>query len=63
METPNTKVTAAALAGAVVTIVIWILEATMSTEIPAAVAAAIVVVVSFGLGYFVREPTTAPPST
>ena len=62
MVSPNTKVTAGALAGAAVTIIIWILEATMSTEIPAAVAAALVVVVSFGLSYFIKEPAPEPPA-
>jgi Na+/proline symporter len=59
----STKVTAGALAGAVVTLIVWIVNAATSVETPPEAAAALVVVVSFLLGYVVREtnPAPAPP--
>lgn len=61
METPSTKVALGAVAGAVVTVIIWIVEATTSLNVEPAIAAALVVVVTFVLSYFVRE--TNPPNS
>lgn len=66
-KVPEKKVTAAALAGAVVTIVVWILRATAHVEIPAEVSAAATVVLSAVAGYLAPhthrpELTPAPPA-
>lgn len=50
---PETKVTVAALAGAVVSVVVWVVGLTTSVEVPAEAAAALVTVVSFVLAYLV----------
>jgi di/tricarboxylate transporter len=57
---PSTKVTAGVLAGAVTTVILWIVEASTSIDVPALVAAAIVVVVTFVLQYFIPETNPAP---
>jgi hypothetical protein len=58
---PTQKVTAGVLAGAIVTIIVWILKATSTVDTPAEVAAALVVIVSFLLGYVVRETRPTAP--
>lgn len=50
---PDTKVTVGALAGAVVSIIVWVVGLTTSVEVPAEAAAALVTVVSFALAYLV----------
>ena len=57
---PSTKVTAGALAGAVVTVIVWLVGAMTSVDIPAEVAAALVVIVSLGLSYVVPDTSPAP---
>jgi hypothetical protein len=57
---PSQKITTVAFAGAVTTILLWVLEAASSVEVPAAVAAAIVTVITAGLGYLVPETRPAP---
>lgn len=53
--TPNTKVTAGALAGALTVILMWIVTAATSLEIPPAVASAATTVLTFIVSYFVPE--------
>jgi hypothetical protein len=59
---PSSKVTAAGLAGAVVTWIVWALENFWGYTLPAEVAAASVTLVSFILGYVITEnrSTVAP---
>lgn len=57
---PSSKVTAAGLAGAVVTWVVWALDQFWGYTLPAEVAAASVTVVSFLLAYVVGENRPAP---
>jgi hypothetical protein len=59
MQTPSTKVTAAGLGGAVVTILAYVLNAALGIDIPAEVGAAGATVVGFGLGYAVKEQNPA----
>ena len=54
--TPAQKVTAGAVAGAVTTIVIWVLKAYAHIEVPGEIAAAITTVLTFVVAYVV------PPS-
>ena len=49
------KVTAAALASAVATILVWALGL-LGVDVPAAVASAIVAVLTFAAGYLVTDP-------
>jgi hypothetical protein len=57
METPlSPKVTTAALAGAVVVILVWILDAAMNIEMPAAVQGALTVIIVAGAAWFRRDP-------
>jgi hypothetical protein len=62
---PVRKVNSAGLAGAVATLVLWVVEATAVT-VPAPVAAAITTVVAAGIAYFVPsapgEASAKPPS-
>lgn len=60
VDTPSTKVTAGVLAGAVVAILVWLVQEFTDIDPPAAVAAALVVIVSFLLSYFIRETNPAP---
>lgn len=52
---PNRKILAAGLAGAITSILAWVLIVTTDVEIPANVAAAITTVLTFAAGYFVPE--------
>lgn len=56
---PTTKVTAGLLAGAVVTLIVWLVGLSTSVEVPAEPAAAMVVIVSFVLSYLVPESSSA----
>jgi hypothetical protein len=56
---PIRKVNAAGLAGAVATLVLWVVEATALT-VPAPVAAAITTVVAAGIGYLVPSAPDEP---
>lgn len=62
---PETKVTAGALAGAVVTLFIWIIGAATTAEVPPEAAAAMTTIVSFIFGYLVclNAKTTEPPES
>jgi hypothetical protein len=60
---PEKKVTAAALAGASVTIIIWILRLA-NVDVPAEVAAAITTILAAAAGYLAphtHRPDLAPP--
>lgn len=52
---PYTKVTAGAIAGAVTVILIFVIQTLTSLEIPAEVAAAVTVLLTFAVSYFVPE--------
>jgi hypothetical protein len=54
MQTPNTKIQAVAVAGALTTIVVFICVQ-LGLEIPAAVAGALTTLFATGLGYVVKE--------
>lgn len=57
METPlSPKVTSAALAGAVVVIVVWILDAALNIQMPVAVQSALTVVIVAGAAWVRRDP-------
>ncbi len=60
METPSSKVTAAVLAGAVVTFAAYLVELVSAVELPATAAAAATTIVSFVLAYWVPESNPAP---
>lgn len=49
------KVTAASLASAVATILVWALSL-LGVDVPAAVASAVVALLTFGAGYLVTDP-------
>lgn len=53
--TPTRKVATAGISGAVVAILIWVLQATTDVEVPAEVAAAVTTIVAFVLSYLVPE--------
>lgn len=53
--TPNVKVTAGALAGALSVILVW-LVGFAGVTVPPAVASAITVLLTFGVSYWVTEP-------
>jgi hypothetical protein len=63
MELPNRKVGSGALAGAVVTVLVWIVDATSGVEIPPEIAAALVTIITLVTSYFVTEPVPTPPTT
>jgi putative flippase GtrA len=52
---PRPKVAAAGIAGAITTIVIWILNSLLGVEVPPEVAAAITTVLAFLAGYFTPQ--------
>lgn len=58
------KVTAASLASAVATILVWALSL-LGVDVPAAVASAVVALLTFGAGYLVTDPLrqTYPDTT
>jgi hypothetical protein len=55
---PSRKVSAAGVSGAAVTVVVWAAQAALHIEIPAVVAAALVLIASFGVAYLVPSSTT-----
>jgi putative flippase GtrA len=59
INTPSTKVTAGALAGAVTALIVWAVSEWTSVDIPPEAAAALVVVISFVLSYLIRETNPA----
>jgi hypothetical protein len=50
---PVRKVAAGGVAGALTTIIVWILSVAFKIDIPPEIAAAITVVLSFAAGYFI----------
>lgn len=52
---PYTKVTAGAIAGALTVILIFVVQALTDLEIPAEVASAVTVLLTFAVSYFVPE--------
>ena len=62
MDTPSTKVTAAALAGAVVTILTFLVDTFTDIDLTAGVAAAVATVLAGLFGFWVKE-TSPSPST
>jgi hypothetical protein len=58
---PTRKVGSGVDAGAVVTILVWIIDATTGVEMPPEVAAALVTVITLVTSYFV--PETPAPTT
>ena len=58
--TPSTKVSVATLAAALGALIDWGLTAGLGLDVPAAVQAAIVVVLTFGLAYVVPEQNPSP---
>lgn len=50
------KVTLPLAAGAIVTIVAWVIVETTGTELPAEVAAAVTTVIMAAVGYLKRDP-------
>jgi hypothetical protein len=58
---PTQKVTSAGAAGAFVTIVVWLVGAVTSVEVPGEVAAALTTIVAFAAGYLVRETRPVDP--
>jgi hypothetical protein len=61
LDVPSTKVTAAGLAGAVVTIVAFLLDVFTDVEFTAGTAAAVATVLATLFGFVVKE-TNPPPS-
>lgn len=61
MQTPSTKVTTAALAGAVVAVLLWAAQRFAGIEVPAEAEQSLVVVVGFVLAYLV--PERRPPES
>jgi hypothetical protein len=57
---PSTKVTAAALAVAVGSIVVYLIETLGRVDLPTGVEAAIVVILTFLAGYLTPESNPAP---
>lgn len=55
-STPTRKVTAGAISGALSVIVVWLIGATTSLEVPPEVAVAFSTVFSFALSWLVTEP-------
>lgn len=56
MDTPSRKVGAGALSGAITTIILWAVTAFTGVDVPAAVGAALVTVITFITSYFIKEP-------
>jgi len=57
---PSTKVTAATLAYALTTIIVWVVESQTDVTIPTAVQGAITIVLIFAAGYFIPERNPSP---
>lgn len=54
---PDRKITASALAGATTVVFAWMLREFSGVEMPAEVASAVTVIVSFLVGYVVPNPS------
>lgn len=57
---PSTKVTAATLAAAISSVLVWLLKSYGGVEVPDAVQGAIVVILTLATGYLVPEQSPAP---
>jgi len=57
---PDRKITAGALAGAMVMVVAWMTEEFGGVVIPAGVASALTVICTFLVSYIVPNPTPGP---
>jgi hypothetical protein len=57
---PSTKVTAATIAAAVSTVLVWLLHSYASVTVPDAVQGAIVVLLTLLAGYLVPEQNPSP---
>ena len=60
IDTPSTKVTAGALAGALTALIVWAVGQWTAVDVPPEAAVAGTVVISFLLSYLIRETTPAP---
>lgn len=58
---PTRKVTIGAAIGALVTIVVWLVDVASDQEVPALVAAALVVVLAFAASYITPNVNVAEP--
>ena len=56
MVTPNRKVSAGGIAGALSIILVWALKAYGHTELPPEVASGVTTLISFATSYFITEP-------
>lgn len=56
MDTPNRKVMAGGLAGALTIILIWAVQSFSTVVVPGEVGSAITAVLSFIVSYFTKEP-------
>jgi uncharacterized membrane-anchored protein len=54
--TPTVKVGSGAIAGAIVVILIWLVETFTSVDIPPEIAAALTTIITFATSYLIREP-------
>lgn len=52
---PTRKIAATGIAGAVTVVLMYIVQATFNIEIPAEVASAVTLILSFAAGYTVKE--------
>jgi hypothetical protein len=57
---PKAKVLAAALGGALATIVVWVIQTYGGIEIPGDVSAALATIFAFVVGYLTPEPFPEP---
>ena len=57
---PSTKVTAATVAAALGTIIVWLLKQYTSVEVPDVVSGALVVLLTLGVSYIIPEQNPAP---
>lgn len=57
--TPSAKVTAAALAGALTAVVVWIVTATSGVDVPPEVAAALTTILAVAVAYLVPDRSTS----
>jgi hypothetical protein len=62
IETPSTKVTAATVAAAVSTFVIWLVTTYTSIDVPEAATLILVSVLTGVFGYFIKERNPASSS-
>lgn len=60
---PTTKVTVGVLAGALVTVIVWVVGLVSAVDVPAEASAALVAIVSFALSYLVPEGASDGPAS